>query len=300
MSAIIIRLSGGLGNQMFQYATGRALALRDQSLLFVDLEAYKTYKLHKYSLHHFPLQLDMLAGYDSRHFRKQPKWFDPVLLQLGRSKVPPELLKSAVHVVSEPTFGYQSGIFQLTPPLYLDGYWQSPRYFEEIADILRKEFQVKTPANQINLEMADLIQSGASVSLHIRRADYFANSKTQSIHGLCSLAYYKTAVAYLSERHDNLKFYIFSDDIPWAKENLNFEIEKTFIDFNDPEKNYEDLRLMSYCHHHIIANSTFSWWGAWLGQKSGQIVIAPSKWIEKADRGPSSGDILPDHWIQLD
>lgn len=184
---------------------------------------------------------------------------------------------------------------------YLEGFWQSEKYFKEIEDAIRKEFTLKKPLGSTAALWAEKIRAaGTSVSLHIRRGDYVTNSITHSYHGTCSKEYYARAYAEMIRRlgknPEAVELFIFSDDIPWAKENLSFPSQIYFVS-DDAIPDYEEIALMSICRHHIIANSSFSWWGAWLDASEGKIVIAPEIW--NAVRGMDTTDLVPSEWIRI-
>ncbi len=151
--------------------------------------------------------------------------------------------------------------------------------------------------NGRNKDIGEMIQSFKSVSLHIRRGDYVSNKVTNQVHGVCDLNYYSHAISYIAERISNTHLFVFSDDPEWAKGNLKTEIPTFFVDNNRADKDYEDLKLMRQCKHNIIANSSFSWWGAWLNQNAGKIVIAPKKWFN--DKSINTKDLIPEKWIRL-
>ena len=182
--------------------------------------------------------------------------------------------------------------------LYLDGYWQSEKYFKGAVEAIRRELIVQKELEGKNLEIAGMIKEVAQpVSIHIRRGDYVSDKKTNQVHGLCSLDYYESAINRLTETFSSPHFFVFSDDQNWVKENLKLNLPATYVDHNDAATNFEDLRLMSLCKHNIIANSSFSWWGAWLNADSEKVVIAPSKWF--ADNNMNSQDVCPEVWVRI-
>ena len=193
--------------------------------------------------------------------------------------------------------------FQATLPLnremqatYLLGYWQVHNIAERISSLLRKEFAFRDPPSGRNLEVMRLIQSTAnSVSLHIRRGDY-----TLAAEGNVALPteYYTRAIAHFAAAMGNPIFFVFSDDISFAKKNIGGDVSAIFVDHNDELSAHEDLRLMSACRHHIIANSTFSWWGAWLNSNPSKIVLAPRHW--RVANCPSNNDLFPPGWLLLE
>jgi hypothetical protein len=199
--------------------------------------------------------------------------------------------------IREKHFHFDPDILNMPDSVYLDGYWQSEKYFADIAGIIRQEFTVKTPQGGKDKELAEQITSCESVSLHIRRGDYVSNSHTNQVHGTCDLDYYFRCVENLTQTVQNSHFFIFSDDPEWARDNLRLPNPITLVDHNGPNKNYEDLRLMSQCKHHIIANSSFSWWGAWLNPIEDKLVFAPKRWFARDNH--NLHDFIPNQWIKV-
>lgn len=285
---IISRIIGGLGNQMFQYAVGRALALRRGVPFYVDRRAFLDYKTHAFGLDCFNVDL-----YDAPK-RLLPNPPQEGLLQRLFRKYQPSSLK----VFAERQFTFDAEVLSLTDNVYLDGYWQSEKYFKDFADEIRKEFTIKFAPSESSRNWLDLIASNFSVSLHIRRGDYVTNPSASAVHGTCDLSYYERAVGYLYKVTGvSPVLFVFSDDLDWVANNLKLPFEMHLIRDNDAKTNYEDLRLMTACRHHIIANSSFSWWGAWLDGRSDSITIAPQRWF--AGDTPDARDLVPERWIRL-
>jgi hypothetical protein len=199
--------------------------------------------------------------------------------------------------VKERHFHYDPKIVTLPDGIYLHGYWQSEKYFSNISEIIHREISVKSPITGRNAEIAEHIASCQSVSVHIRRADYVTKAYTELFEP-CSLEYYSAAILRLARVVKKPHLFVFTDDKAWVHENFKFSYPITFVDHNGPDKNYEDLRLMSLCKHNIIANSTFSWWGAWLNSNPNKIVFAPNKWFTEIARS-SPRDLIPDSWIKI-
>lgn len=292
---IIAKITGGLGNQMFQYALGRVLSLKNNTELKLDISAFETYKLHQYSLE----KLSIIKKYSQ-------KWDIPWYENTSSNKYIDFILQKIKNLISwynkhhfrengfEP---FHEKILTLPDWIYLDGYFQSEKYFREYSDVIRNDFEVSISPSQENALMIEKIQSVNAVSLHIRRGDYVKNSNTQALHGLCNAEYYQKSISYIVAMVEKPVFFIFSDDIAWAKENMKTGFEQYYIDFNDASQNHEDIRLMKNCKHHIIANSTFSWWGAWLNPSSEKIVTIPSIWF--AGYTYDTKDLYPDGWIRI-
>jgi len=197
----------------------------------------------------------------------------------------------------EPHFNFDPGVLELTGDVCLDGYWQSERYFKDVADIIRDALKVTLPMTGRNLDLSRRIGDVDAVSLHVRRGDYLIDQQVLEWHGVCGLDYYRQAIDYIVDWVKRPEFFVFSDEPEWAKAHLEFDHPVTFIDHNPPDKGYEDLRLMTICRHHIVANSSFSWWGAWLASSNDQIVLAPHKWFATDELDAS--DIYPANWIKI-
>ena len=264
---IVVQLYGGLGNQLFQYAVGRHVALKSGQELRIDVLEFETYDLHKYSLGALNIQERFADRRDVRRLR--PK---------GAAKL---LRKGRVYLQSKA--GFDPAVLALRGEWYIQGYWQSEKYFADIADLIRTEATVKTPLAGQDLAVAEAMARTESVALHVRRGDYVTDASTNQTPGTCSLAYYKAALAEVSAAYGNgLHVFVFSDDLPWAEQHLQLPFQTTLVGHNGPERNYEDLRLMSLAKHNIIANSSFSWWGAWLNRNPDKIVCAPRNWFNDA------------------
>jgi hypothetical protein len=292
---IIARLNGGLGNQMFQYANGRAKALEQHSQLLLDISGFDSYRLHQ----GFELS-KIFVGPFNIATSQQIKGLKGLSLHGKFFKITSKLSKLFLKesFVQEPYFQYWEGIKEVPDNSYLSGYWQSEKYFQNFQDQIAADFKFASPLQGMNEIIAADIRADCrtSISLHIRRGDYVANPKTRAYHGVCSMDYYQKAIAYLAQRIERVHFFIFSDDPEWVKQNLVIAHPHTFVSHNTGENSYNDMHLMSLCQHHIIANSSFSWWGAWLNPSNNKTVIAPKKWFEKK---LNTADLIPDSWIRL-
>lgn len=294
---IIVNIKGGLGNQMFQYAAGRCLANRLNAQLKLDTDFYAQCKNSSATSRDFQLdKLSLKVIIATKSEVDQIKYtqkntFLRYFRKLSRYK---QALSKNYFRENTPCFDHN--FFRCVDGTYLDGYWQCEKYFLEIEKIIRTEFLPAERLSGINMELANQIRSVNSVCIHVRRGDYVSDAKTNAYHGICSLDYYKKAIEHITARVDNPSFFVFSDDINWVKKNLIVPYHHVLVN-NGASQDYIDLRLMSLCKHHIIANSSFSWWGAWLGYHSGQIVIAPQKWF-KAEQHETK-DLLPSAWIKM-
>lgn len=291
---VISNVIGGLGNQMFQYAAARALSLGRNQALRLDISGFSNYGLHQgFELQRvFNCPVEIATDVEVRNILG---WqFQTRIRQIvGRPQM--AAFRSNAFVV-EPYFHYWSEINQVPQECYLTGYWQSEKYFQTHAAVIRADFTFKhLPINR-NAQLAELINQVNGVSLHVRRGDYVRNPKTLATHGTCSLEYYQEAVCYIAEKVENPFFYIFSDDVEWVKENLKIGFPCHYVDHNRGADSYNDMLLMSLCKHHIIANSSFSWWGAWLNPSTEKIVIAPKKWFANQT---DVKDLFPSGWVTL-
>lgn len=293
---IVSQIIGGLGNQMFQYAVGRALAEERGVPLRLDVFGYTNYGLHQgFELPKvFNCTPDNATNEDIHGILG---WRSNRTLRkiLMRPKV--AMFRGAQFVV-EPHFQYWPEIKDVPHDCYLVGYWQSEKYFQDVALVIRSDFTFKSPLVNHNAEIADKISQVNAVSLHVRRGDYVKNKKTLGTHGLCSMDYYQTAIRHICDRVEQPYFFIFSDDISWVKDHLKMHFLCQYVDYNHGADSYNDMHLMSLCKHHIIANSSFSWWGAWLNPCENKIVVAPQRWFTK-ENNANVKDLFPQGWVTL-
>ena len=291
---IIVKLRGGLGNQMFQYAIGRRMAYVLGVKLKLDIFGFANYKLRTYDLSPFNIQENFASPEEVTALTIRKRGIAERVIRRVLRK-PPK--RAPTYIREKKLFHFDPDILDLSDGVYLEGSWQNEKYFADIEAIIRQEFTVKIPQAGKDKELAEQIASCESVSLHIRRGDYVSNSHTNQFHGTCDLDYYLRCVDCLTKTVKNPHFFIFSDDPEWAHNNLKLPYPMTIVDHNKADKDYEDLRLMSQCKHHIIVNSTFSWWGAWLSQNSEKIVLAPKRWLKSDDYDPK--DLIPDKWTKV-
>ncbi|MHB8261610.1 MAG: alpha-1,2-fucosyltransferase [Bacteroidia bacterium] len=296
---IISQLNGGLGNQLFQYAIAKKLALKLNTELVLDLSVFETQTLRKYSLAPFNFNQRFITKSERILFGLvQAKGIEKLYYKVSRKILQPI-------VIHEKQFNFDEDVFKNAKRnTYLTGYWQTEKYFFDIRKELLADFTINKQLENKNLEFAKRIEAVNSVSLHIRRGDYVSNTDIKDFHGACGLDYYTKAVEFISKHIKNPLLFIFSDDMPWVKENLITTLDTYYIDNNNADTNYEDLRLMSMCKHNIIANSSFSWWGAWLNSNADKIVIAPSRWFNPESRWYKQNkintvDIIPENWIKI-
>lgn len=291
---IVVRLTGGLGNQLFQYAVGRYIAEIHRTILKIDISGFETYKLRKYSLSPFNIHENFASPEEVAALTVRKRGIAERVIRRVLHKPPKP---ASTYIREKKLFHFDPDILDLPDGVYLEGSWQNEKYFADIETIIRQEFTVKITQASKDKELAEQIASCESVSLHIRRGDYVSNPHTKQFHGTCDRDYYLRCVERLTQTVKNPHFFIFSDEPGWAHNNLKLPYPMTIVDHNKADKNYEDLRLMSQCKHHVIVNSTFSWWGAWLSQNPEKIVFAPKRWLKSDDYDPK--DLIPDKWIKV-
>lgn len=283
-----------MGNQLFQYAAGRRLALHHRTSLKLDIRDFQRYTWHAYSLKPFGFRQEFATSEEIeplKNGRQNGVRRFVSAVRRGRNPFRPTVLsETTVHP-------YHPEFLHTGKDIYLDGYWQSEKYFADIAELIRTEFRITVEQDQRSQEVAAAIRAAQSVSVHVRRGNYVSIPEVNAVHGTCGVEYYDKAVAEIARRVDSPHFFVFSDDPSWAKENLRFGHPTTVVDHNDASRDYEDFRLLSLCKHHIIANSTFSWWGAWLSENTDKIVIAPRRWL--SDPNVDVSDVVPSRWMKI-
>lgn len=272
---IIAYLKEGLGNQLFQYAFARAVSYRAQTSLKLDKSSFATDDKRSYKLGYFNIREQFASDEEILLYRQSFLLEEP----------------------EESLFRFRSDFLNIGKDAYLVGYWQTEQYFKNIADIIRLEFVHNYQEDNIYLAWLRRIQQGPTASIHIRRGDYAEDPYINAQHGVLPMSYYNEAIHHLYSRVGALHFFIFSDDLAWVKDNFKFEFPHTIVDMGSATREHEELTLMSACQHHIIANSTFSWWGAWLNPSQNKVVIAPKHWFKRQDI--PTPDVLPKNWIQI-
>jgi len=269
---------------MFQYALGRNLAIKNNTKLKFDTSELEQDKLRNYKLDIFNISGSIVSR------------FTRLVIQKINHRIISRILGRYYLYIKEENQFFNENILAKKGNIYLDGYWQSENYFKEISNIIIKDFTIKYEPDIINKSMIEKIKNSNSICIHIRRGDYISDKKTNKVHGACSLKYYYNAIKIIIKKVKNPSFYIFSDDSQWTKENLKLKYPTIYVDINSSEKDYEDLRFMLNCKHFIIANSSFSWWGAWLSNNPNKIVCAPKRWFRSVDEG----NIVPKFWIRVE
>ena len=280
---IITKIKGGLGNQLFQYATGRAVASHHKLPLKLDLTWFETNNLHNgYRLDQLAIQAEIATENEIIKLKGENNILFSALRKVG-------LFKKKSYFKEKRSSNFDGGVFK-NKFLYLNGYWQNELYFSNIRESLLGELSPINSMSDLGYAYLESIEQSNSVSLHVRRGDYL---NLRNI-GVLGVDYYTKAVDYIRQNVENPTFYIFSDDLEWCKDNLGFLDNCIYVDRTQTE--IEDLKLMSFCRHNIIANSSFSWWGAWLNQNPNKIVIAPKGWLLN---DTSSSNVILSDWVKV-
>lgn len=288
---IIVKITGGIGNQMFQYAIGRKLSLKNSTKLLLDTSVFESHPYREYQLNQFNIDAEVAREKDKNKILKK---LPPIIRRLDW-----ELQKRFswyTRLFLEPFLThYYPFVLGATKNSYLQGWWQSFKYFDDIRETLLKDFTLKNPLNNSSEKILKKINScELSISLHVRRGDYVNIPEVI----LTPYSFYKNALSHFKKQFTNFSLFIFSDDIAWTKSNFLFDCPVFYVDSN-LDRPVEDLILMSYCKHNIIANSTFSWWAAYLNKNPGKIIFAPEGWHSDIERNRKTVDLIPPGWIRL-
>lgn len=284
----IVRMWEGLGNQMFQYAFARAIQHRTGQKVFLDADrTYKesflleekhverSYMLDNFNIRLKKIKVDELAAYD---FLRQRTPLEKILFSLSQKGW------WIVSFLQDTDAVYHKEFFRKKGNYYVFGWFQQEAYFKDIRNILLKEF---TPKRKIKIsgKLLSVLREENTVAVHVRRSDYL------KLGHVCNSFYYTKAMCYIKKYVENPIYLVFSDDVEWVKNNVKIAGRAIYISEEYQFKDFEELIIMSKCKHQIIANSTFSWWGAWLNKNPNKIVIAPSKWFIGIQ-----DNIVPDDW----
>ena len=282
---------GGLGNQMFQYAVGRNLALKNATDLKVDISYYSrltgTDAARSYDLDIFNIRASVASDRELMRLARRSR-FQKVDRVFNRLLGP-----KPTHFV-ERTYRYDPLVLTLPDDTYLDGYFQTEKYFQDIEQTLRTDFTFKEGMSANAAKIAERIKESNSVCVHVRRTDFL----TISGFGVVDLDYFQRGADSISERVDKPTYFVFSDDIEWCRNNLRFQSDSVFVSDDFGEKKFrDDLRLMSLCRSYIISNSSFAWWAVWLNGIKDKIVVAPKIWVDNPNY--PSDDLIPQSWLRI-
>jgi len=290
---VIARISSGLGNQLFQYATARALSIRLGSRLYLDRTLFGPHEPYVCELPRYNIRA-ALAGRVTT-----------ALARHGTESPPPRFKARAAAAVARRCFtcivdrqaGYDARLGEVRGNVILRGHWETEKYFVDHRDVIRRELTLRHAPDQVNAGLVAEMAGREAVCVHIRRGDRERVPELRAFHGLCPLSYYEAGLTRIREHCQNPWFYVFSNDPDWVRANLRLPGPSTYVTHNLRKQDYEDLRLMTACKHFVIANSTFSWWGAWLSNHPDKLVIGPKNWF--AVEHASVPDLLPPTWVRM-
>ena len=297
-AAVYVRLFGGLGNQMFQYAAGLEAASHHNCPLKIDISWYECQEKREYLLDRWVVDVqiaekDELAQFARRGFAG---WARPRFREYF-------LPFKKLRIYRQPTPHYDTDFLQVAPPVQLQGYFQSELFFSSVSARLRAEFQPRDPLSESSQRFLCLIEAAVwPVALHVRRGDYVNHAKVREVHGTCSADYYRRARRIMdSLSGERAHYFVFSDEPENAMEVLqDHDLSRLTIVTANDERPWEDMHLMAACRDNVIANSSFSWWGAWLNAHPDKTVIAPRRWFQReAMLQRSLVDLIPDGWVTL-
>ena len=292
---VVAQITGGLGNQLFQYAAAKALSLHHNVPLLFDISMFYRDELP---------ELEVPRNFELYHF----KGIDEQVIPVGEitsvfgaeknnlflRKVIPAFKKK---IYTEPHYHYDKNFFKSRKQVFLKGGWQSEKYFKPYEGEIRKNVQLKSKLYQNVKEIGNSLRAQNSVAVHIRRGDYLRKPIILEWHGVMTREYYARAFELLQSKTNNLAVYYFTDDPGWVADNLLPLLKGEILSGVYAKSHYEDLYLMTQCKHNIIANSSFSWWAAWLNDNPEKIVIAPTKWFDQGYQ--DTQDILPENWLKV-
>ena len=273
---VVVQLLGGMGNQMFQYACGRALALRTGKRLFLDVSSYSVYSGRRYELDVLNIQANIINLEEDKEIGQR----------LG---IP------GIQVYSERQHNFDQNVFVLHDNVFLQGgFWQTEKYFWDFANVIREELSPKLPRlSTESMNIALEIKKYLSIAIHVRRTDYAIYEKL----GILPMDYYENVRRYLATVFPSARYYVFSDDVEWCNHEFTVFPNAHVVEHVEEIGCHEDLWLMSQCQHNVIANSTYSWWAAWLNDNPHKLVIAPDRWF--AGEHLNTQDLVPDKWIKV-
>ena len=293
---IITKLQGGLGNQMFQYAFAKSLAYKNKTTFKLDLS---------FLLDRSPRENFMFREFDLDIFNLESKIAnDDDLVKKNQynkfKKIISKITSSEFIDLKENHFYFEESNFLKNKNVYLDGYWQSEKYFKDFENELREDFTFRYKLSLFEEEMNSKIQSTNSICINFRRTDFVNLKNSAETHGTIGLEYYEEAIALIASKISNPIFYVFSDDMEWCLHNFKINYPIIFVSHDFKGFKFSSyLQLISNCKHFIIPNSTFAWWGAWLSKYEKKIVIAPENWFNDTSLQNQTKDLIPESWIKL-
>jgi len=299
---LIARITGGIGNQLFQYAFARSLSIRLNQKFKLDLSWYRNY--HKFEEESNP-NAATKRTYLLNKFNVKENLLNPLYFSishrlnnnsiLNKFKKYPLLNNFTYSTITESELDISK--IQTLKNVYLSGFWQKNDLFEEYSDLIREEFVLNNKLSVENDNFLNKIVQSNSVAIHIRRGDLLSRPVAVADQPYSTNKYYFDSIDIIKEKLKNPELFVFSDDINWVNNNFKFDLPTIFIDNDGPD--YEHFNLMCNCKHHVIANSTFSWWAAWLNNYQDKIIISPKWWYRDPVKNESIIRI-PQDWIILE
>lgn len=284
---LIVKVQGGLGNQLFQYAFGRAMAIKNNTQLLLDASHYKYTSDHTgYVLDRYNIQA-VTANYQFAFFKAKC---------VNLIKRLPKALQGMFGYLYEDGYRFSESCTEFSEGYTYVGYWQSWKYFYDVLPTIKSDLVLKDNIPAHAAQLIQHVKSCNSISIHIRRGDYITNPKAASIYRSLPMSYYNDAIGVIKESVDNPFYFVFSDDPEWVAENLDFGTNSLMVSSFGFSPQV-DMMIMSHCKHNIIANSTFSYWGAMLNDNAGAIKISPNKWFNPGSL--SEEDVIPDNWLRI-
>jgi hypothetical protein len=291
---VAVRLMGGLGNQMFQYAMGRRLSHESSRPLWLDLGGFRRDSKRRFELDAFTIKA---------HIARPPivaEFHAPFDKLRGLRRMAARLNGSTWVWISDHSFDVPGAVGRAIRngrPLYVEGYWQSPVWFKGIEDVLRKEFVLRKPLMSEVERIVAFSNQESTVGVHVRRGDFVNDPQMARIHAVCTADYYRKAARLMQDRVPGARFIVVSDEPNWVEANLGLAADQVTVPSGGERSAAADLSLLAGCRHHILSNSTFGWWAAWLSERTGSVVIAPDRWFVGKHKEPSG--LIPAHWIRI-
>lgn len=289
---VIVKIMGGLGNQLFQYAFGKYLEIHTQDQVKYDVNVHiknKNFTQRDLDIDYFKVQLPFCATSEKKTyvFFKNEGFFRRIERKLAQ-KFP------YLHRHYKVQKNAHSNEFMLESDSYYEGYWQYSEYLDEVREGILQEIKPNALFYEKHASVLRKMQESNSVAIHIRRGDYISIKVNADLFEVCDMEYYAAAMQLIESRISNPRYFVFTQDTEWAQENFKGN-DYEFIQGNSA---IDDMLLISFCKNQIIANSTFSWWGAWLNQQENKVVVAPKKWY-KGLRNKQTHALFPNTWIRL-
>jgi hypothetical protein len=293
---IIVKLQGGLGNQMFQYAFASILSKIIGSQVLLDISSFDNdIKKGGFTPRNFELKV-----FENNYNLANSENINTFHKLSDVNKIKKFLGIRYPQFYKEESYRFQPDALKIDYDVFLMGYFQSFKYYIGYEDVVQKKFSFSfIKLGEFNKTLLLKVKTCNSVAIHIRRGDYIADKSINQYHGICSIDYYLEAILYIASQQKSIILVFFSDDITWVKEQFKSLKHPTIFVDNNTDNGCIDMFLMSSCKHNIIANSSFSWWAAWLNKNQSKTVICPRKWFNDSEMQNEAKDLIPKEWIRL-